>query len=234
MLADGAIVECSRDKECRTVRSGDGRLRPVRHHPRPRRRDDAERLLQRRRVALMPADAVRRAVHRRRREAIRRSLMAYGRLSVARASFFHEALMTTYRAAAPQPSPLPAAATRRRRHDWRSRATSTASRSAASAAKRVALVRRNPAQSQPRLAASRRATALMNEPVANLANPYPTRTDILHEYFVPPRAVRRVSRGVPGSHSAGEGRVPQRHAALRRRRSDGGAWRMRRSRASPR
>src|SRR5271154_417655 len=37
------------------------------------------------------------------------TLMAYGRLSVARATFFHEALLTTYSAASPQPSPLPAA-----------------------------------------------------------------------------------------------------------------------------
>src|SRR4029077_399385 len=37
------------------------------------------------------------------------TLMAYGRLSVARRDLFAEALLTTYAAAAQQPSPLPAA-----------------------------------------------------------------------------------------------------------------------------
>ena len=60
--------------------------------------------------------------------------------------------------------------------------------------------------------------SLMNEPVANLANPYPNRTDILHEYFVVSRQVRRVPARLPGGHPARPRRVPQRDAALRRRR----------------
>ena len=64
---------------------------------------------------------------------------------------------------------------------------------------------------------------LMNEPVANLANPYPQRTDILHEYFVAPDRFGDFLQGVPGGDPAGESRVPERDAALCRRRPGLGA-----------
>jgi FAD/FMN-containing dehydrogenase len=111
------------------------------------------------------------------------TLMAYGRLSVARRDFFAEALLTTYQAAAQQPSPLPAA-------------TSGGAMTAIS----NAIYREQIGAEIPKrlrwLAESRlnpsvgsgiaTRNSLLNEPVANLVNPFRTRTDILHEYFVPP------------------------------------------------
>ncbi|WP_158814522.1 FAD-binding oxidoreductase [Methylocapsa sp. S129] len=114
-------------------------------------------------------------------------LLAYGRLSVARRDFFSEALMTTYRAADPQPSPLPAA-------------TSGGAMTAIS----NAIYREQIGSEIPKrlrwLAESRlnpsigsglaTRNSLLNEPVSNLANPSRYRTDILHEYFVPPQRFR--------------------------------------------
>jgi FAD/FMN-containing dehydrogenase len=111
------------------------------------------------------------------------TLMAYGRLSVARRDFFAEALLTTYHAAPQQPSSLPAA-------------TSGGAMTAIS----NAIYREQIGAEIPKrlrwLAESRlnpnfgsgiaTRNSLFNEPVANLANPFGARTDILHEYFVPP------------------------------------------------
>jgi FAD/FMN-containing dehydrogenase len=109
--------------------------------------------------------------------------MAYGRLSVARQGFFEEALLVTYR---PQPTPsggLPPASaggllSSVSRQLYRAQTGSERAKRARWFAETVA---------GPK-AASGIATrnTLMNEPVANLASRDRRRTDILHEYFVPP------------------------------------------------
>ena len=109
--------------------------------------------------------------------------MTYGRLSVARQGFFEEALMVTYR---PQPTPpreLPPASaggflSSVSRELYRAQTGSERAKRARWFAETVA---------GPK-AASGIATrnTLMNEPVANLASRDRRRTDILHEYFVPP------------------------------------------------
>ena len=136
--------------------------------------------------------------------------MAYGRLNVDRARFFEDALMITYRAADDQ-SDLPPAATsgfisRASRHIFRAQLgnerlkrwrwwteTDLGPRVAGGAATR---------------------NSLLNEPVVTLDDRDPARTDILHEYFVPPEAFA----GVPGRLPRGDPRfLPgalERHAPL--------------------
>lgn len=110
-------------------------------------------------------------------------LMAYGRLSVARSGFFDDSLLVTYRA---QPAPagkLPPAGkggivSAVSREMYRAQIGSEAAKRARWFAETVAAPR----------ASSGIATrnTLMNEPVSNLASRDRSRTDILHEYFVPP------------------------------------------------
>ena len=109
------------------------------------------------------------------------TLMAYGRLSVARASFFSEALLTTYRAVPAQPNPLPPAG---HGGGFMGRVTSQLYRS--QTGNEIAKRLRWAAETKLDLAHPTTRNTLINEPVANLANPYPNRTDILHEYFVAP------------------------------------------------
>jgi FAD/FMN-containing dehydrogenase len=106
--------------------------------------------------------------------------MAYGRLSIARATLFEEALLTSYRPAARQPNPLPVAVgagmmTSVSRQIYRAQIGSEAAKRARWAAE----TRLNPAINFG--PATR--NSLMNEPVANLAGNDRRRTDILHEYF---------------------------------------------------
>ena len=107
--------------------------------------------------------------------------MAYGRLNVDRDRFFREALMITYRALPAPEDGLPKATA--------GNLMSTLSRDLYRAqvglsTKRVhwfAETVANPALSSG--IATR--NSLMNEPVSNLASDDRSRTDILHEYFVP-------------------------------------------------
>ncbi|THD49040.1 MAG: FAD-binding oxidoreductase [Bradyrhizobium sp.] len=110
-------------------------------------------------------------------------LMAYGRLSVARANLFDEALMITYRAISPQPGRLPAA-TNGSALAWllNDIYREQTGNEAAKRARWYAETRVNPNLGK----GFTTRNSLINEPVSNLRNPYPTRTDILHEYFVPP------------------------------------------------
>jgi FAD/FMN-containing dehydrogenase len=108
--------------------------------------------------------------------------MAYGRLNVDRETFFEDALMITYRAAADQSALPPAGGSGLMSH----------------AAARVfrAQVMNEPAKDLrwwfeaslgPLIGAGEvTRNTLLNEPVATLDDGDPTRTDILHEYFVPP------------------------------------------------
>jgi FAD/FMN-containing dehydrogenase len=109
--------------------------------------------------------------------------MLYGRLSVARDGFLERALLVSYRPVAPQPANLPAVsdegfASGLTRRIYRAQIGSETAKKARWFAETVA---------GPR-AASGIATrnSLMTEPVSNLANTDRARTDILHEYFVPP------------------------------------------------
>jgi FAD/FMN-containing dehydrogenase len=109
--------------------------------------------------------------------------MAYGRLSIGRGSFFSEALMTTYRPHPNPPANLPAAADRT--------ALTEISRDLYRSQIGYELFKKARWYAETELAPALSSgistrNTLMNEPVANLANTDRTRTDILHEYFVPP------------------------------------------------
>lgn len=108
--------------------------------------------------------------------------MAYGRLSVTRRGFLDEALVVTYRRTRFS-GPLPPAGTGGlvasvSREVYRAQIGSEAAKRARWFAETRAVPR----------AASGIATrnTLMNEPLSNLAGRDTSRTDILHEYFVPP------------------------------------------------
>jgi FAD/FMN-containing dehydrogenase len=105
-------------------------------------------------------------------------LMAYGRLSVARRGFLDEALLVTYRSA-PSNGRLPPAGSGGlvaavSREVYRAQIGSET-------AKRARWL----AETKLKPGVATRNT-LMNEPVSNLAGRDQSRTDILHEYFVPP------------------------------------------------
>jgi hypothetical protein len=108
--------------------------------------------------------------------------MAYGRLSVARESLFDEALMIVFRPAAKQPSPLPAvvdhgALTGVSRNLYRFQ-------TGREWAKNFRWFME--ASVNPSISSAATRNALMIEPVVNLASGDSSRTDILHEYFIPP------------------------------------------------
>jgi FAD/FMN-containing dehydrogenase len=183
LLADGTLVECSRDKNAELfglAMGGYGLFGVIVDL-------DVEmtpNVLLQRSVSLMPGDAFAEpflaAI-----EKDPRTLMAYGRLSVARATFFHEALLTTYSAVSPQPSPLPAASSVGAMN-WIS-SDLYRKQIGSEAAKRLRWYAETTVNPKVGSGQATRNT-LMNEPVANLANPFRSRTDILHEYFVsPPR-----------------------------------------------
>ncbi|MGI9395388.1 MAG: FAD-binding protein [Boseongicola sp.] len=108
--------------------------------------------------------------------------MAYGRLNVDRETFFEDALMITYRAADDQSETLPAdgsgTLSRISRHIFRAQLMNETAKNLRwwfetelSPMVGGGLATRN---------------SLINEPVVTLDDNDPTRTDILHEYFVPP------------------------------------------------
>src|SRR5262249_8363223 len=110
--------------------------------------------------------------------------MAYGRLSIAAKGFLEEALIASYRPVLPQPRALPPAA--------RSSVYSFLSRQlyrgqvGSERGKEARWYAETPLFSR---AASRfplTRNAILNYPVAALAETNPSRTDILHEYFIPP------------------------------------------------
>ncbi len=110
--------------------------------------------------------------------------MAYGRLSVAARGFLEDAFVTSYRPAPVQPEALPranrsAAYTFLSRQALRRQVGSERGKQARWYAETVLM---------PPLAAKRPLTrnAILSYPVSVLAETNPRRTDILHEYFVPP------------------------------------------------
>ena len=107
--------------------------------------------------------------------------MAYGRLSVARGEFLRDGLMIAYRPDADQGDLPPAQGS-----GWAARAAAWVYRRQ---------LYREPAKHarwwlesglNPRLGGGSTRNSLMDEPVATLDDRDPTRTDILHEYFVSP------------------------------------------------
>ncbi len=185
MLADGSIVECSREKNAELfslAMGGYGLFGIILDLD----VEMAKNVLLAPTFEIMPAEAFADrfiAVA----EKDPSVLMAYGRLSVARATFFDQALMITYRAAAEQPAILPAATnggalTWLLNDIYREQIGSEA----AKRARWYAETRVNPNLGSG--VATR--NSLMNEPVSNLRNPYRARTDILHEYFAPPDRFR--------------------------------------------
>jgi FAD/FMN-containing dehydrogenase len=106
--------------------------------------------------------------------------MAYGRLNVERKTFFTKALLITYRET-PDQSDLPAASG----SGWLSHAASRLYRAQLGNETFKSFRWWNETRIGPRLAAGDvTRNALINEPVATLDDRDPSRTDILHEYFV--------------------------------------------------
>src|SRR5262249_41061392 len=110
--------------------------------------------------------------------------MAYGRLSIAAKGFLEEALIVSYHPVLPQPRTLPLASRSNvysflSRQVYRSQVGSDRGKEARWYAETVVL---------PRAASRQPLTrnAILNYPVSALAETNPGRTDILHEYFIPP------------------------------------------------
>lgn len=179
MLADGSIVNCSRGENAELfglAMGGYGFFGILLDLE----VDMAPNMLLRPRFEIMPATEF-----AARFEAASRSgpvRMIYGRMNVARAEFFTEALLVTYREEPTPPAGLPAV-TRRgaltgvSRRIYRAQIGSEAAKRARWIAETVAV---------PKASGLATRNALMNEPVSNLENRHRNRTDILHEYFVPP------------------------------------------------
>lgn len=180
MLASGDIVECSREKNAELFRLAMGGYGLVGIILDLDVAMVKNLYLQRTALMVPPEEFGERFV-----QAVRdrKNLMAYGRLSVERARFFHEALMITYAAAPTQPAPLPpvaykSAMTGVSRKIYRAQVGHEYGKKARWIAETVL---------DPKVASGLATrNSLMAEPVANLANTDMKRTDILHEYFVPP------------------------------------------------
>jgi FAD/FMN-containing dehydrogenase len=116
--------------------------------------------------------------------------LAYGRLSVARGAFLSEALLGTYRVAKAQPTPLPAVDGA----SWMDRPGRFLFRgqSGSDLGKRLRWwteKRMGESQSAPST-----RNSVLNSPVQSFAGFDFKRTDILHEYFVPPEAMETFLR----------------------------------------
>src|SRR5262245_5703050 len=110
--------------------------------------------------------------------------LAYGRLSVAAKSFLEEALLVSYHPVLPQPRVLPLANRSNvysflSRRVYRSQVGSERAKEARWYAETVVFSRAASRQPLTR-------NAILNYPVSALAETNPGRADILHEYFIPP------------------------------------------------
>ena len=185
MLADGEVVECSREKNAdlfALAMGGYGLFGIILDLD----VEMARNLLLAPTATLMPAEdfADKFIAFAAKDPSV---LMAYGRLSVARSGFFSDAVLTSYRAASPQPA-TPPAATSKGSLTWISNDLYRA-QIGSELAKRA----RWAAETKlvPRVGSGLATrNSLMNEPVSNLINTSRTRTDILHEYFVAPERFR--------------------------------------------
>jgi FAD/FMN-containing dehydrogenase len=181
MLADGSVVSCSRAENAELfslVVGGYGLFGIVIDAE----LDLADNALLAARHETMPAAAFASRFMAVAREAGVR--MAYGRLSVARDNYLGEAALVSYKAAANQPSPLPPPRTSDAFH-YMSRRVFRAQTGSEAAKKRRWYLETVVA---PRVTVKKPVTrnAILNNPVASLADTDRRRTDILHEYFVAP------------------------------------------------
>jgi FAD/FMN-containing dehydrogenase len=181
MLADGTIVDCSRDKNGELfalAMGGYGLFGVVIDLD----VDMVPNMLLAPRIELMKADEfAARFIAAITGDATVR--MAYGRLSVAHHGFLDEAEMVTFRPVPNPPAHLPTTANR----NLLARVTRNVYRAqigneAAKRARWLAETRIAPAISSWIVTRN----TLLNTPVSNLAGADPRRTDILHEYFLPP------------------------------------------------
>ncbi len=110
--------------------------------------------------------------------------MIYGRLNVSRADFFREALLVTYR---PEPTPAKGLPPVHRGGGMMGSLSSSLYRGQLNSetGKKARWFAESVAGPKASSGVATR-NSLMNEPVANLANPERYRVDILHEYFVAP------------------------------------------------
>ena len=184
MLADGEVVECSREKNAELfglAMGGYGLFGIILDLD----VEMARNVLLTPTATLMPAEEFApKFIALANDPAV---LMAYGRLSVARSGFFSDAVLTSYRAVTPQPQALPGA-TSKGSLTWISNDLYRA-QIGSEIAKRA----RWAAETRlvPRVGSGLATrNSLMNEPVSNLVNTSRVRTDILHEYFVPPERFR--------------------------------------------
>lgn len=161
MLADGTIVTCSRtenDELFKLAMGGYGMVGIILDLE----VDMVENVALQPTYEVMPA----KAFATRFIAAVRKApptLMAYGRLNVSRGDFFDEALLVTYR-----PTETPVAA-----------------QTGSESIKRTRWFFETVVQPMSGSGIATRNT-LINEPVSNLRSRDTSRTDILHEYFVPP------------------------------------------------
>jgi FAD/FMN-containing dehydrogenase len=107
--------------------------------------------------------------------------MAYGRMDVALDRFFERALLISYRPAAAQ-GQIPAASG----SGFVSKASRYLFRSQVESDRAKKFRWWTESDVGPRIAGNATRNSLMNEPVITLDDRDPFRTDILHEYFVPP------------------------------------------------
>ncbi len=181
MLADGSIVNCSRSENAELfslAMGGYGLLGilldlEVEMVPNSLMRPSYER---------MDADALAERFMKKLSDASTVKMM-YGRLNVARKDFFTEALLVSYRAEPTPPEGLPPVA----RHGALTGLTRSVYRSqiGSESAKRARWLAET--QGAPRIGSGiATRNTLLNEPVSNLGSSPAGRTDILHEYFVPP------------------------------------------------
>lgn len=180
MLADGSVVDCSRSKneELFTLFCGGYGLFGVVL--------DAEVEMVEN-VLLLPEHEFLRAENfgERFEKTVRSSgmRMSYGRLSVARGDFLRDAILVSYRQLTAQPEKMPPASTSTAfqflsRNVFRAQIGSDGGKRTRWFAEK---------QLAQRLAGRRfTRNSLLNYPVASLAGNDPNRTDILHEYFLPP------------------------------------------------
>jgi len=180
MLSDGSIVECSRTKNSELFAFAMGgyglfgiildleldMVPNLQLAPRAEFMNGSE-LASRFAGALMSDPTIR---------------MAYGRFSVARSSFLKEALLVTYRPTPNAPKHLPAAAKNLFATIARDVYRAQIGNEAAKKARWMAETRFNPALA----AGVVTRNTLMNTSASILAGHDPRRTDILHEYFIPP------------------------------------------------
>lgn len=181
MLADGTIMNCSRTENAELfglAMGGYGLVGilldlEVEMAPNTFMRPEYER---------MDADALGERFMRRLGDPAGVKMM-YARLNVARADFFTEALLVSYRPDPTPPEGLPPVA----RHGALTGLTRSIYRAqiGSESAKRARWLAET--RGAPRLGSGvATRNTLLNEPVANLGSTPAGRTDILHEYFVPP------------------------------------------------